>query len=165
MSASSIPSVTDRMLKVSEVCADDADVLALSVARFVASGYMTSDVACWDAAFDGAERLLGAAEGGRLVSGMVGVLRALRAERSGDWQFMPATCCRVTANECALVALIRRGRCRHWEAVRREAAELAGRPEAPRLAEAVRDAAETINAAAARLQPAEARRPRGTPLH
>ena len=165
MSGSSIPSVNDRMLKVAEVCADDADVLALSVARFVASGYMTSDVACWDAAFDGAERLLGSAEGGRLVAGVVGILRALRAERDGDWSFMPATCCRVTANECALVALIRRGRCRHWEALGREAAALAGRAEAPRLAAAVREAAETINAAALRLQPADAARPRGAPLH
>ncbi|AWN44633.1 hypothetical protein [Methylobacterium durans] len=165
MSASSIPSVHDRMPKVAEICADDADVLALSVARFVASGYMTSDVACWDAAFDGAERLLGAAEGGRLVSGIVGILRALRAEREGDWSFMPATCCRVTENECALVALIRRGRCRHWEALRRDAAALTGRADAPRLAAAIRDAAETINAAASRLQPASASRPLGAPLH
>ncbi|MEA1835039.1 hypothetical protein U8607_23360 [Methylobacterium durans] len=165
MSASSIPSLHDRMPKVAEICADDADVLALSVARFVASGYMTSDVACWDAAFDGAERLLGAAEGGRLVSGVVGILRALRAEREGDWSFMPATCCRVTENECALVALIRCGRCRRWEALSRDAAALTGRADAPRLAAAIRDAAETINAAASRLQPANASRPLGAPLH
>ncbi|KAB1076101.1 hypothetical protein [Methylobacterium planeticum] len=151
MSASSIPSVHDRMLKVAEVCGDDADVLALSVARFVASGYMTSDVACWDAAFDGAERLLGPRDGGRLVSGVVGIMRALRAEREGDWQFMPATCCRVTGNECALVALIGRGRRRLWDEVGREAAAITGRPEAPRLAAAVRDAAEAINAAARQL--------------
>ncbi|WP_336486686.1 hypothetical protein [Methylobacterium nigriterrae] len=151
MSASSIPSVHARMLKVGEVCGDDADVLALSVARFVASGYLTSDVACWDAAFDGAERLLGAAEGGRLVSGVVGIVRALRAEREGDWQFMPATCCRVTANECALVALIGRGRRRLWDEVRRDAAAITGRAEAPRLVAAVRDAADTLNTAALRL--------------
>ena len=31
--------------------------------RFVAAGYMTGDVACWDAAYDGAERVLGEVEG------------------------------------------------------------------------------------------------------
>jgi hypothetical protein len=163
MNASSIPSVHDRMLKVAEVCGDDADVLALSVARFVASGYMTSDVACWDAAFDGAERLLGPSEGGRLVSGVVGIMRALRAEREGDWQFMPATCCRVTANECALVALIGRGRRRLWDEVGRDAAAITGRTEAPRLVAAIRDAVETLDAAARHL--GGGARPSGTALH
>ncbi|GJE43181.1 hypothetical protein [Methylobacterium soli] len=162
MNASSNPSGHNRMLTVAEVCGDDADVLALSVARFVASGYMTSDVACWDAAFDGAERLLGCSEGGRLVSGMVGIMRTLRAEREGDWQFMPATCCRVTAHECALVALIGRGRRRLWDEVGRDAAAITGRTEAPRLVAAVRDAVETINAAARQLGEA---RPSGTALH
>ena len=36
-----------------------------------AAGYMTGDVACWDAAFNGAEELLGSHEGGRFVAGMV----------------------------------------------------------------------------------------------
>ena len=33
---------------VREVCKDDVTVLALSVIRSIASGYMTSDVTCWD---------------------------------------------------------------------------------------------------------------------
>jgi hypothetical protein len=43
------------MRRVADACRDEAEILALSVARFVAAGYMTGDIACWDAAFNGAE--------------------------------------------------------------------------------------------------------------
>lgn len=141
------------MRRVAEACRDEAEVLALSVARFVAAGYMTGDIACWDAAFNGAEDLLGADEGGRFVAGVVGIVRALRVEHDGDWSFMPASCCRLTGHECALVALIGRGRCGAWDEVAQEAAALAGRETAPRLTAAVRSAARSIDAAASRLAP------------
>jgi hypothetical protein len=35
--------------KLTEVCTDEAEVLALTITRFIAAGYMTQDVACWDA--------------------------------------------------------------------------------------------------------------------
>lgn len=160
------PSVATHMPmpKVAEVCGDDAEVLALSVARFVAAGYMTRDIACWDAAFDGAETLLGAEAGGRFVAGIVGVVRALRVERSDDWAFMPATCCRLTGHECALVGLIGRGRRRLWDEVDRGAAEITGQPEAPRLVAALRAAVGPIDAAAEHLGVAT-RRPGGAALH
>lgn len=151
MSASSSPPSQNALPRVGDVCADDADVLALSVVRFVAAGYTTSDVACWDAAFDGAERLLGSDEGARFVSSLIGLVRALRAEREGDWSFMPATCCRVTGHECALVRLIGRGRCCRWDEVMRGAAEITGQLEAPRLVSALRSAVTAIDAAAERL--------------
>ncbi len=150
----SSPPARPSLRRVSEACRDEAEILALSVARFVAAGYMTGDVACWDAAFNGAEELLGSHEGGRFVAGMVGIVRALRAEREGDWSFMPASCCRLTGHECALVALIGRGRRCAWDEVAHQAAALAGREKAPRLAAAVCAAAETIDAAALRLSPA-----------
>ena len=34
----------DRMPNVVEVCADEAQMLALSITRFLAAGYMTQDV-------------------------------------------------------------------------------------------------------------------------
>lgn len=157
----SIPPTNSPMRRVAEACRDEAEILALSVARFVAAGYMTGDVACWDAAFNGAEELLGSHEGGRFVAGMVGIVRALRIERDGDWSFMPASCCRLTGHECALVALIGRGRRGAWDEVAQDAAALAGR-EAPRLTAAVRAAAGTIDAAASRLAPAY---PRSSVFH
>ncbi len=150
---SSTPPSGAALRPVSDACRDEAEVLALSIARFVAAGYMTGDIACWDAAFNGAEELLGADEGGRFVAGMVGIVRALRIEHDGDWSFMPASCCRLTGHECALVALINRGRRGPWDELAQEAAALAGRPAAPRLTAAVRAAAETIDAAALRLVP------------
>lgn len=151
---SSNPPAREPMRRVSEACRDEAEILALSVTRFVAAGYMTGDVACWEAAFSGAEELLGSHEGGRFVAGMVGIVRALRAEHQGDWSFMPASCCRLTGHECALVALIGRGRIGAWDEVAQEAAVLAGRDNAPRLTAAVRAAAESLDAAARRLAPA-----------
>lgn len=165
MTASSTPPSQSPMPRVTDVCGDDADVLALSVVRFVAAGYMTSDVACWDAAFDGAERLLGVEDGGRLVACAVGIVRALRAERDRDWSFMPATCCRVTGHECALVGLLGRGRRCLWDEVARDAATITGRESAPRLVAAVRAAVVAIDAAAERLGSGQDVRPAGGRLH
>lgn len=146
--------------RVVDVCADDAEILALSIVRFVASGYMTGDVACWEAAHDGAERLLGADEGGRVVAAMVGVMRAIRRERSTDWRFMPATCCRVTADERDLVALLAAARRGGHGAVTSGAADLAGVAAAPALSAAVRLAAAVLDGSAHLVVPA----PRGS-LH
>ncbi|MGH1588899.1 hypothetical protein ACRBEV_11660 [Methylobacterium phyllosphaerae] len=155
MSAPLTPSDHAATRRVAEVCGDEADILALSVARFVAAGYMTSDVACWNAAFDGAEQLLGPAEGCQFVACMVAIVRALRAERDCDWSFMPASCCRVTGHECALVNLINRGRQRLWTDLDAAAAEITGQDAAPRLVAAVRAAVGPLDAAARRLAPSQ----------
>jgi hypothetical protein len=112
----------NRLTLVRDVCADDIGVLALSLVRFMAAGYMTRDVACWESAHDIAESALGATDGQTFVAAMMGVMRAIRAERSEDWPFMPASCCRVTPAEEELVRVF--------------AAARAG--EAGRLAEAAR---------------------------
>ena len=153
----------DRMPLIAEVCADDADVLALSISRFVAAGYMTGDIACWDAAYDAAENALGPNDGPQLIARLTAVMRGLRAERQSDWRFMPATCCRVTADEEHLVALLQRAREARWAEVDARAASLAGVPAAPRLASAVRFAAAALGLCA---QPAKEVAPaRGDLLH
>ena len=139
----------DGLPRIRDVCADESEVLALAIARFVRAGYMTADVACWDAAYDAAERLVGPTEGSRLVAAVTGVMRAIRAVRSADWCFLPATCCRVTADERRLLALVTLARQGRSAEVRSKAAHLAGAGDAPRLAEAVREAAEAL----ARVRP------------
>lgn len=139
------------MPKVTEVCGDDAEVLALSITRFIASGYMTGDVACWDMAYTGAERVLGPEPAGQLVASLTGVMRALRAERSREWSFMPATCCRVTAHEAALIRLMRLARTGAVDAVSDAAARLVEARDAPRTAAAVHIGATALNAIAAEL--------------
>ena len=158
-----------RMPLITEACRDNAEVLALSVLRFVAAGYMTSDVACWDAAHDGAERLLGPIDGPRLVAAMTGVMRAIRVERQGDWRFMPATCCRVTEDERSLVALVAAARdgATSAQALRDAAAVAIGRPAAPRLVTAAREAGDVLNRIEPLLQPGagDPHMPGRAPLH
>jgi hypothetical protein len=67
---------------------------------------------------------------------------------------MPASCCRVTGHECALVNLISRGRRRLWTDLEEAAAEITGRGAAPRLVAAVRAAVGPLDEAAERLAPA-----------
>src|SRR4051794_40904325 len=123
----------DRMPTVAEICADEAEALALSVTRFIAAGYMTSDVACWDAGHACAEEVLGPADGPRLVATMASVMQALRAERQAPWRFMPATCFHVTPDEASLISGLDLARRRERNALAVAAAAIAGRPTAPRL--------------------------------
>jgi hypothetical protein len=135
-----------HMNRMADICADDAEVLALSILRFVAAGYMTSDVACWDAAYDTAERVLGPVEGPQLVAAMTALVRAIRRERDGDWCFMPATCCRATADELQLIGLIGSARRGLHAEVREKAEALTGGQPASRLCESTVAAADRLNA-------------------
>lgn len=125
-----------RLPLVRDACRDDATVLALSVVRSIAAGYMTGDVACWDTGFEGAERILGEVEGPRFVAAMAGLMRAIRRERQGDFSFLPATCCRVTADEQDLLDLLWTGHTRLAPAC----ALFARRDKAPRLQRGIREA-------------------------
>ena len=134
-----------RLPLVRDACKDDATVLALSVVRSIAAGYMTGDVACWDTGFEGAERILGEAEGPRFVAAMAALVRAIRRERQGDFSFLPATCCRVTADESDLLDLLQAGSSRLTEASR----AFARCDDAPRVHRAVREAQAAVAAAGA----------------
>lgn len=148
--------------RIADICADDAEVLALSILRFVAAGYMTSDVACWDAAYDAAERVLGPVEGTQVVAAMTGIMRAIRCERAGEWAFMPATCCRATADENQLIDLINCAR-RSPHADLREKAEVLTRGQpAAGLCLSVTAAADRLNAL--RFGPASRNPPLGNAL-
>ncbi len=79
----------DAMMKITDACADEAEVLALSTIRLVAAGYSTGDVACWDMAYAQTENLLAPAMAGRLVAVITTLIRAIRAERAAEWRFLP----------------------------------------------------------------------------
>jgi hypothetical protein len=53
--------------KIKDVCQDEIEMLAISIGRFIIAGYVTGDVACWDAGHDRAETSLGFIDGPRLV--------------------------------------------------------------------------------------------------
>lgn len=138
--------------RVADVCTDDSEVLALAVLRFVAAGYMTSDVACWEAAHDAAERALGPIEGPQLVAAMTGIMRSIRRECMGEWRFLPATCCRTTADEELLIRIIGSARRGSVSEMREAAAALMGGA-ATCLCESVSSAAERLNQLQTRFAP------------
>jgi hypothetical protein len=141
----------DALPKVADVCPDNASVLALSVTRFIAAGYMTGDVACWDAAYNSAEQVQGVEEAPAFLATMIGVMRAIRAERAADWSFMPAACCRVTLHEQDLMDLLALSRSAPAADLPRQAARLAGVAAAPRLTRAPRLAAGSLDRAQRQL--------------
>ncbi len=126
-------------------CADQAEVLALSVTRFIAAGYMTADAACWDAAHACAEEVLGVADGPKLVAAFAGVMRAIKVERLEPWSFMPASCCRITENEEDLLSALQFARRHERHALHEAVLNLTGAEAAPRLTAALEAAAATLD--------------------
>jgi len=133
-----------RLPLLTNVCPDDAAVLALSVLRFVAAGFSTGDVTCWDTAFDGAERALGPGRGPCCVAAMITLMRSIRAEHSGDLSFMPISCSRVTEHEQSVVELIELARAGRRGETRMKADRLACKA-APKTVAAVESAAVLLN--------------------
>jgi hypothetical protein len=131
--------------RIDEACRDSAEVLTLSISRFIAAAYMTGDAACWDAAFACAEEVLGPADSPRVVGAVAGVMRALKVERLEPWSFMPASCCRVTENECDLIAALQFARRGESSAVEEAACRLTGINDAPRLSIAIIAAASLLD--------------------
>ena len=156
----------DELWRVTDVCADPAEILALSIIRFVAAGYSTGDVGCWDAAYTGAEQVLAAEPGSRLVAALTLLIRAIRTERIGGWMFMPATCCRVTSDEMAILRLIAAARDGDPRSIGDAAAQIANRGTASLTEAAAHVVGAVVDDIAAALPAqASARRAPRTHLH
>ncbi|MGJ3263890.1 MAG: hypothetical protein ACFE0R_11705 [Salinarimonas sp.] len=95
---------------VSDVCADAAERLVLAIARYVAAARATGETDCIEAAFAEAEAALEPERAGLLVGALAGLVRALEAQAGRPLAVLPASCCRATADEVALVALVARAR-------------------------------------------------------
>lgn len=96
--------------RVSEACADAPERLALAVARYLAAARATREADCVDAAFAEAEARLPADDAALLVGAIGGLLRAFEATAGRAPETLPASCCRLTPDEEALVALVARAR-------------------------------------------------------
>ena len=153
------------MPQLKAVCADEAEILALAVIRFIASGAMTSDAACWDAAFDHADAHLGHHQGAAFVGAMASLMRAVRIERTETWRFLPATCCRVTEDEMDLVALISAARGRRFDELWSIARLITSAHHPVRLMESARQAATAIEVARGGLAPARSAPPLSGTVH
>ena len=141
----------DAMASIATACADEAEVVALSIIRMIAAGYATGDVACWDEAYAGAEDILDPEAAGTLVASLTVLVRSVRAEHSAAWSFLPATCCRVTRHEESLLRLLAAGRREDPLAIAEAGSALTGAAVPPRLRGAVNIAGRALNEVAGRL--------------
>lgn len=89
---------------LAEFCETADDVLAICVLRFVLAGYCHDRARCFDAAVDAAAGVYGEPYGLALMTRAMGVVRALRAERNGDFRYLPANCSRICEDEQELVS-------------------------------------------------------------
>jgi hypothetical protein len=141
------------MPQLKEVCADQAEVLAVAILRYIAAAAMTSDSACWDAAHDHADLHLGHHDGAAFVGAMAGLVRAVRIERTLTWRFLPATCCRLTEDETDLVRLLGAVRSRREDDLRDLERRITATAHPERLIESAQRAAGAVEHAQARLAP------------
>jgi len=148
----------DALPTLASVCTHDGEVLALTIARLVATARATGEAAYWDTAHDGAERILGPVEGARFVAEVACLMRAVLIERDGYWRLMPPLCSRVTEDEAELVALLRMAEtCESEARLQALAASLARRPRAPKIALCAQAAARALRRLRALRNPAEER--------
>ncbi|MGP9820244.1 hypothetical protein ACTZWW_09525 [Salinarimonas sp. NSM] len=96
--------------RVSEVCPDAGARLALAVARYVAGARATGETDCIEAAFAEAEAALAPERAALLVGALAGLVRALEAHGGRPLAVLPASCCRATADEVALLGHVARAR-------------------------------------------------------
>jgi hypothetical protein len=95
---------------VADLCPEAPERLALCVFRYLAAARETREADCVDAAFAEAEAALPPEEAGLLVGALGGLVRAFATEMGREPATLPASCCRATADEAGLVALLARAR-------------------------------------------------------
>jgi hypothetical protein len=92
-------------------CANDAhDALVISLIRFVFVGYCTGRVDAWDHGCEAAIGALGLDAGTTFFGHVLALGRAVRAERAGNFNFLPATCPHVSEDEMELLAAMQAAR-------------------------------------------------------
>lgn len=81
--------------------------LVLVLTRGVCRGYLTEEVEEWDDVFTIAEQHLGPVDGPTLASACISLMRGVRTDRHGTYNFRPLNCRHVSADEAQLMAVVR----------------------------------------------------------
>lgn len=92
------------------VCPDAFAATCLSVLRFVAAAYTTGEAACWETAFQLADRAVDTENGPILVARIASLVRILRRAGTDELACLPAPCNRLTIGEERLILLIQAAR-------------------------------------------------------
>lgn len=101
--SSTLPKLADR-------CADDHEILAISLSRFIFVGYASGRSQAWDAGLDVADAVLGEEGGANFFGRVLQLARAVRAERMGNFVFRPGGCCAISEDEQELLTAIHAAR-------------------------------------------------------
>jgi hypothetical protein len=124
----------DRPL-IADFALDALDLLLIDVVRFVCISFASGSCSGWEAAHDHAEAALGSLDGPVLVAGVVALLRAVRCERAGRFDYMSPTCpdcrLRISQSEIEVLRVLGAARRGDREAMQGAAALIAGRKGPP----------------------------------
>ena len=81
--------------------------LAMTLTRFILAGQLHGDGACYEAAYQAAERALDLPDAVELVAHVTCLVLAIRRERNGVFHFLPPNCSRITRDERDLLSALR----------------------------------------------------------
>jgi hypothetical protein len=135
---SGLPSLQD-------LAGDWHEALAISLIRFVFAGYCSGKVDAWDQGFEAAAGALGHDGGSMFFSRVLSLGRAVKAERHGNFNFMPGHCSRISEDEMELLAALQAARHHDPRPLDQALFVLARHVEAERLHAALRGMANLID--------------------
>jgi hypothetical protein len=118
---------------LASAAADEREVLAICLVRFIMAGHASGKLACWEGGFATSLEVLGPVEGPAVLARALALVHAIRHERRRDFRFMPAHCVRISEDEQDLLAVLQAAREGDPLVIEAFAAMLAGQPEVPRL--------------------------------
>lgn len=103
--------------KVANLHFDEPQRLVLDLVRCAAGGFATRDLRLWDFGLSAAMNKLGPVEGAGLFAGSLAVVKTIRVERSGIFEFLTVRCCRITNDERDLMSCLTFARTRNGMAL------------------------------------------------
>lgn len=99
--------------KIANLHFDDAQRLVLDLVRCSAGGFATRDLRLWDFGMSAAMNKLGPVEGAEFFAGALAIVKTIRVERSGTFEFLTVRCSRITSDERDLMTCLVHARARN----------------------------------------------------
>jgi hypothetical protein len=145
------PDVRPALPKESIATCPDAEVLLLTAFRCWLAGYETSDIACWEVAWQGVSRDRPAAQAKRIIAEVSQFTRIFRQTLRQQFVHLPYCCSRITSDECALLHMV--ACAQHGELIRAEhlAHKLSNNPHYFELVDAASDLGRALSEASLSL--------------
>jgi hypothetical protein len=83
----------------------DAEVILLTVFRCWLAGYETSEISCWELAWDGLSRVLPVVDAKHILAELGQFTRIFRSKLVRRFVYLPHCCGRATIDECLALRL------------------------------------------------------------